>query len=65
MAKLHGGTHHVQGRLNRGTKPQPSPLHGGSGMPKGVVHAPQPRVYSVHGGTNLRMGVLKGKRNGN
>jgi hypothetical protein len=60
--KTHGGTHHVQGTLHRGTKPQPSPLHGGSGAPKGVTHAPAPRVYGLHGGTALRMGVLKGKR---
>ena len=37
MAKHHGGTHHVQGSLHRGTKPQPSPIHHGSGKPLGVV----------------------------
>ena len=40
MAKHHGGTHHVQGVLNRGTKPKPSPYHHGSGKPVGVLHAP-------------------------
>jgi hypothetical protein len=41
MAKIHGGTHHVQGQLHRGgTKPEAttSGFHGGSGRPKGVVH---------------------------
>jgi hypothetical protein len=62
MAKHHGGTHHIQGVLeNRGTAPRPSPLHGGTNLPKGVTHAPQPRVYGNHGGTSLRQGVLKGK----
>jgi hypothetical protein len=59
--KHHGGTQHVQGALHRGTAPRPSPVHGGSGRPKGVVHAPRPRVYSNHGGTAARMGVLKRK----
>jgi hypothetical protein len=52
MTKHHGGTHHVQGSLNRGTHPRPSPVHGGSGSPKGQVHAPSPQVYGTHGGTN-------------
>jgi hypothetical protein len=56
----HAGTNHIQGVLNRGTKPQPSPYHGGSGARKGVVHAPQPPVYGAHGGTNLPR-VLKRK----
>jgi hypothetical protein len=44
MAKLHGGTHHVQGVLHRGTKPKPSPIHHGSGKPVGVLHAPPARL---------------------
>jgi hypothetical protein len=61
-SQFHGGTHARKGTLRKGTKPQPAPYHGGSGAPKGVVHAPQPRTYSVHGGTDLRMGVLNKKR---
>ena len=42
MAKIHGGTHHVQGQLHRGgTKPEATTTHGfhaGSGRPKGVLH---------------------------
>jgi hypothetical protein len=61
MAKHHGGTHHVQGVLNRGTAPRPSPQHAGSGRPKGVTHAPQPQIYGTHGGTSLPR-VLKRKK---
>ena len=62
--KFHAGTRHPQGTLmNRGTAPKPSPYHGGSGAAKGRTKGPpQPRVYSVHGGTDLRMGVLNKKR---
>jgi hypothetical protein len=57
--KLHGGTHHVQGTLNRGTTPRPNPLHAGSGRRQGVTHgAPQPRVQ---GGT-FGMGTLKKRK---
>lgn len=51
----HGGTDHVKGLLNRGTAPQPSPTHGGSGLQKGSTHAPRPIPVSgtTHGGTNL------------
>jgi hypothetical protein len=51
----HGGTDHIKGVLNKGTAPRPSPQHGGSGAPKGVVHAPAPQVVrgTTHGGTNL------------
>jgi hypothetical protein len=35
--KTHGGTNHVQGRLNRGTQPKPNPNHAGSGKPHGQV----------------------------
>jgi hypothetical protein len=59
--KRHAGSGRPQGSLHRGTAPKPSPLHGGSGAPKGVTHAPASRVYGLHGGTNLKMGVLKGK----
>jgi hypothetical protein len=38
MAKQHGGTHHVQGVLHRGTAPKPSLIHHGSGKPLGVLH---------------------------
>lgn len=62
MTKHHSGTTVARGSLNRGTHVRPSPTHGGSGSPKGVVHAPRPQVYVVHGRTDLRQGVLKGKR---
>ena len=62
MAKHHGGTHHVQGRLNRGPRASPNPIHAGTGQPLGKVHGPpQPRQYVVHGGTALRQGVLNKK----
>jgi hypothetical protein len=53
--KTHGGSGKPQGSLNRGTRPQPSPLHGGSGARKGEVHAPQPLPVrgTHHGGTVL------------
>jgi hypothetical protein len=35
--KKHGGSGKPQGVLNRGTAPQPSPLHGGTNLRKGVV----------------------------
>jgi hypothetical protein len=60
--KKHVGSGKPQGALNRGTRQQPSPLHGGTSLRKDVVHAPQPRGYGVHGGTDLRMGVLNKKR---
>jgi hypothetical protein len=53
MQKLHGGFEQPQGVLNRGTKPQPSPTHGGTNSPKGVTRSPQPQIYGAHGGTNL------------
>jgi hypothetical protein len=65
MAKRHGGTDHIQGKLNRGgLKSQPHPVHAGSGRPLGVVHSGvQPRIYTGnHGGTALPMGVLSGKK---
>jgi hypothetical protein len=58
MAKKHGGTHHVQGVLNRGTAPRPSgPYHGGTHALKGVtkpVSTPasrQPRLATSYHGT--------------
>jgi hypothetical protein len=56
--KIHGGSGKPQGTLNRGTAPQPSPTLGGTNLPKGVTHAPQPRIYGKHGGTDLPMGKL-------
>jgi hypothetical protein len=53
MVKLHAGSGIPHGHQNKGTAPKPSPFHGGSGAPKGVVHAPQPQVYGTHGGTDL------------
>jgi hypothetical protein len=48
MTKFHGGSPTKrQGVLNRGTARKPSPVHGGSGAPKGIVHdasKPQARV---------------------
>jgi hypothetical protein len=60
--KNHGGTHHRQGSLTRGTAPKRSPVHGGSGSPKGVTHAPQPQIYGTHGGTNLPRVLNKKKQ---
>jgi hypothetical protein len=62
MKKLHGGTHHVQGRLTRRTKPQPSQIHHGSGKPLGVLHAPPPAGSAVNRGGSFGMGVLAGKK---
>jgi hypothetical protein len=64
MTKLH--THHVQGVLHKGTKPQPATtsggFHGGTNLKKGHVHEGVAlRQYGLHGGTDLRMGVLKRK----
>jgi hypothetical protein len=57
--KRHGGSGKPQGVLNKGTRPRPNPVHGGSGAPR-VVHAPRPQVYGTHGGTKLPR-VLKRK----
>jgi hypothetical protein len=62
MVKIHGGSGRPQGSLHRGTAPQPSPLHGGTTLAKGVTHAPRPRVYGVHGGRDQRMGVLSNRQ---
>jgi hypothetical protein len=35
--KIHAGSGKPQGSLNRGTKPQPSPTHGGTNLRKGVT----------------------------
>jgi hypothetical protein len=55
--KNHGGTDHKQGELNHGTKPRPSPTHGGSGARKGETHTAQPPLR-VHGGSGKRQGAL-------
>jgi hypothetical protein len=64
MVKKHGGTDHIQGRLNRGTEKRPSPIHHGSGKPVGVTHAPPPPGGAVNRGGTFGMGSLKkgGKR---
>jgi hypothetical protein len=60
--KKHGGTDHIQGQLNRGTKPKPNPFHAGSGWPHGVVHD-APTRPAVNAGGTFGMGTLKkGKR---
>jgi hypothetical protein len=61
MAKNHGGTHHVQGVLHKGTKPQPS-VHHGSGKPLGVTHAPPPAGGAVNRGGTFGMGTLKKRK---
>jgi len=52
MAKLHGGTHHIQGRLNRGApKPEATSVafHAGSGAQKRLHEAPTlPQVNSAN-----------------
>jgi hypothetical protein len=50
MKKLHAGSGLPHGHLNHGTERKPSPYHGGSGKPKGVVHdAPtRPAVNSAN-----------------
>jgi hypothetical protein len=48
--KKHAGSGKPQGVLNRGTTPQPSPLHGGTSLRKGTVHdaaAPKPSQRST------------------
>jgi hypothetical protein len=48
--------------LHKGTQPQPSPYHGGSGAPKGIVHsAPSPGGAVNRGGT-FGMGTLKKRK---
>lgn len=59
MTKRHGGTHHVQGSLQRGTERKPSPYHAGSGKPKGVLHAPPAAGSAVNRGGTFGMGSLK------
>jgi hypothetical protein len=64
MTKIHGGTHHIQGKLNRSPRSLPAggPYHVGSGAPKGRVHhGVAPRIFANHGGTALKMGKLKRK----
>jgi hypothetical protein len=57
MVKKHGGSGKPQGGLTRGTKPQPSPHHGGTNLLKGVtkeVSTPasrQPRLATSWHGT--------------
>jgi hypothetical protein len=60
--KHHGGTHHRQGTLNRGTERKPSPYHGGSGKPKGVTHAPPTAGSAVNRGGTFGMGTLKKRK---
>ena len=55
MRKQYGST---QGPLHKGTKPRPSPLHGGSGAPKGKVHE-APTRPAVNAGGTFGMGTLK------
>jgi hypothetical protein len=57
----HGGTKLVKGQLNRGTHTRPSPVHGGSGMPKGRVHDAPPRP-AVNAGGTFGMGTLKKRK---
>jgi hypothetical protein len=59
MTKFHGGTKHPKGVLYRGTKPQPSTIHHGSGKPVGVVHAPPSPGAAVNRGGTFGMGTLK------
>ena len=63
--KKHAGSGVLQGTLRKGTKPQPAStsgqFHGGTLLVKGQTHAPRPRVYGTHGGTNLPR-VLNKKR---
>jgi hypothetical protein len=48
--KRHAGSGIPHGHLNRGTERKPSPYHGGSGKPKGVVNAApvRPQVNSAN-----------------
>jgi hypothetical protein len=62
MAKHHGGTHHVQGQLNRGTAPKPSPIHHGSEKPLGVLHAPPSPGGAVNRGGTFSMGRIKKRK---
>jgi hypothetical protein len=55
--KKHAGSGKPQGVLNKGTRPQPSPLHGGTNLRKGetkTVSTPasrQPRLATSYHGT--------------
>jgi hypothetical protein len=40
--KLHAGSGLPHGHLHRGTRPQPSPQHGGTNLLKGQTRSPQP-----------------------
>jgi hypothetical protein len=62
MNKLHAGSGKPQGTLNHGTHPRPSPVHGGSGAPKGVTHAPPQRGGAVNRGGTFGMGTLKKRK---
>jgi hypothetical protein len=64
MTKIHAGSGRPHGVLHRGARPTPTPpTHGGTHLPTGQTRrGVQPRIYSLHGGTALRMGVLNKKR---
>jgi hypothetical protein len=61
MKRLRGsGTHNSP--MNRDRTPRRSDaFHGGSGAPKGVVHAPRSQIYGTHGGTDLPRTLKKRK----
>jgi hypothetical protein len=63
MKRLRGsGTHNSPMNLDNAPRPQRQ-VHAGSFRPLGITRGPpQPRQYGVHGGTNLRMGVLKKRK---
>jgi hypothetical protein len=61
MTQFHGGTK-LPRTLHKGTEPKPNPLHGGSGAPRGVVHAAPAAGGSVNRGGTFGMGALKKRK---
>jgi hypothetical protein len=62
MAKILGGTHHVQGVRHGPPKPRVYANHAGSHNMQGKIHAPPPPGGTVNRGGTFGMGVLAGKK---
>jgi hypothetical protein len=62
--KVGGARPHPQNGTvsHKGTEPKPSPYHGGSGKPKGVLHAPPSPGSAVNRGGTFGMGTLKKRK---
>ena len=62
VKKIHAASGLPHGHQNKGTARKPSPYHGGSGAPKGVVHAPPSAGSAVNRGGTFGMGTLKKRK---